>query len=103
MEGADVEYAFVCLVAVAVMLAIRWVGVLLINALLILPAAAARNIARSDRMHAVLSVTAGLVSGVAGLCLAYSMDTGVGAAVVVCAAVLYCISLIPNLASRMRR
>ena len=35
-----VEYAFVALVAVAVMLSIRWVGVLLINALLILPAAA---------------------------------------------------------------
>ena len=41
------EYGFVILVAVAVMLSIRWVGVLLINALLILPAAAARNIARS--------------------------------------------------------
>lgn len=35
-----VECAFVVLVAVAVMLAIRWVGVMLINALLILPAAA---------------------------------------------------------------
>ena len=38
-----VEDAFVCLVAVAVMLSIRWVGVLLINALLILPAAAAQR------------------------------------------------------------
>ncbi|MGN0762374.1 MAG: metal ABC transporter permease, partial [Aristaeellaceae bacterium] len=37
-----VECAFVVLVAVAVMLAIRWVGVMLINALLILPAAAGR-------------------------------------------------------------
>lgn len=40
------EYAFAVLLAVAVMLAIRWVGVMLINALLILPAAAGRNLAR---------------------------------------------------------
>ena len=34
------EYAFMMLVAVAVMVSIRWVGVMLINSLLILPAAA---------------------------------------------------------------
>lgn len=60
-----VEYAFVILVAVAVMLSIRWVGVLLINALLILPAAAARNIARSVAQHALLSVLISVFSGVA--------------------------------------
>ena len=41
------EYAFTMLVAVAVMVSIRWVGVMLINSLLILPAAASRNVARS--------------------------------------------------------
>ena len=51
-----VECAFVVLVAVAVMLSIRWVGVMLINALLILPAAAGRNLARSSRQHAAWSV-----------------------------------------------
>lgn len=50
------EDLFVCLVAVAVMLSIRWVGVLLINALLILPAAAGRNLARSVPQHALFSV-----------------------------------------------
>ena len=43
------EIAFSILVAVAVMLAIRWVGVMLINALLILPAASARNLSRDAR------------------------------------------------------
>ena len=103
VRTALMETLFVCMVAVAVMLSIRWVGVLLINALLILPAAAGRNIARNDRQHALLSVAAGLVSGVTGLCLAYAMDTGVGAAVVACAAVLYLLSLIPDLASRMHQ
>ncbi len=84
-----VEYAFVTLVAVAVMLSIRWVGVLLINALLILPAAAARNISRTAWQHALFSVLIGLLCGVAGLGAAYYLDTGVGAAVVLCAAVCY--------------
>ena len=95
-----VEYAFVCLVAVAVMLSIRWVGVLLINALLILPAAAGRNLARNARRHALYTVLIGLLSGVGGLILAYHMDTGVGAAVVACAAVCYFLSLLPGLIKR---
>ncbi|MBQ7182904.1 MAG: metal ABC transporter permease [Clostridia bacterium] len=95
-----VEYAFVCMVAVAVMLSIRWVGVLLINALLILPAAAGRNLARSARQHALYTVLIGLLSGVGGLILAYHMDTGVGAAVVAVAAVCYFLSLVPGLIRR---
>jgi len=89
-----VEYAFVVLVAVAVMLSIRWVGVLLINALLILPAAAARNVARSTAQHALLSVIFGVSSGVAGLVASYQLDTGVGAAVVLCAGIIYLVTLL---------
>ena len=88
-----VEYAFVSLVAVAVMLSIRWVGVLLINALLILPAAAARNIAKNTFQHALYSVLIGLLCGVGGLVAACYLNTGVGAAVVLCAAVCYVITL----------
>ena len=88
------EYAFAVLVAVAVMLAIRWVGVLLINALLILPAAAARNVSRSAAQHALLSVLFGLLSGVVGLIVSYGMNTGVGAAVVLCAGLIYFVTLL---------
>ena len=89
-----VEDIFVCLVAVAVMLAIRWVGVLLINALLILPAAAARNVARTAWQHALYSVLISLVAGVVGLASAYHLGSSVGAAVVLCAACLYTLSLV---------
>lgn len=88
-----IEYAFAALLAVAVMLSIKWVGVLLINALLILPAAAARNISRTARQHALFSVLIGLFCGIAGLVAAYYLDTGVGAAVVLCAAAVYGITL----------
>ncbi len=89
-----VEYAFVVMVAVAVMLSIRWVGVMLINALLILPAAAARNIAKSARGHALFSVLIAVVSGVLGLIAAFYLNTSAGAAIVLCAAVFYGISLL---------
>ncbi len=87
------ECAFVVLVAVAVMLSIKWVGVMLINALLILPAATARNIARSSRQHAMVSVGVAFCCGVLGLILSWYLDTTVGAAIVLCAAACYFASL----------
>ena len=88
-----VEIAFVVMVAVAVMLSIRWVGVMLINALLILPAAAGRNIARSSRQHAVWSVVLALFSGLVGLTLSYYLDTSAGASIVLVSALCYAVSL----------
>ena len=88
-----VEIAFVVMVAVAVMLSIRWVGVMLINALLILPAAAGRNLARSSRQHAVWSVAIALFSGLAGLTLSYYLDTSAGASIVLVSALCYAVSL----------
>ena len=89
-----VEIGFVVLVAVAVMLAIRWIGVMLINALLILPAASARNIARSTREHALFSVLIALVSGIAGLFSAYYLDASAGAAIVLFTAAFYALTLL---------
>mgnify|MGYP002547031695 FL=1 len=87
------EYALAVLLAVAVMLAIRWVGVMLINALLILPAAAGRNLAKNARQHAVISVLIALICGIAGLLSAYYWDTSAGAAIVLYAAAAYGASL----------
>ena len=75
------------------MLAIRWVGVMLINALLILPAASARNVARNTRAHAFLSVLFALASGMAGLFSSYAWNTSAGAAIIVFAALIYAVSL----------
>ena len=75
------------------MLSIRWVGVMLINALLILPAAAGRNIARSARQHAVWSVVLALFCGMTGLTLSYYLDTSAGASIVLVSALCYTVSL----------
>lgn len=87
------EYCFTIVVAVAVMMSIRWVGVMLINSLLILPAAASRNVARNASWYMRLSVIFSVVCGVAGLVLSYYLNTSAGAAVVLCAAVVYFITL----------
>ena len=89
-----VECAFVVTVAVAVMISIHWVGIMLINALLILPAAAGRNLARTARQHAVYTVLIALFSGVTGLTVTFYLDASAGAAIVLVSAVVYAVSLI---------
>ncbi len=76
-----VENVFVVMVAVVVVLAIRAVGILLINSLLILPAASARNVTRSTRSYQAVTVGLSMACGVAGLILSYLMDTAAGATI----------------------
>ena len=83
------EYAFTLLVAVAVMMSIRWVGVMLINSLLILPAAASRNVAKNAAGYMRLSVAISVVCGVAGLALSFYLNTSAGAAIVLLLAIVY--------------
>ena len=80
---------FVVLIAVIVMLAIQWVGLLIINAMLILPAAASRNVARSMRSYHLLALIFGLFSGILGLLVSYHNAVAAGPMVVLIAAVLY--------------
>ncbi len=89
LRTALFDHLFVTLVAVVVMLAIRWVGLLLINAMLILPAASARNVARSMRSYHLLSVVFGLFSGVTGLALSYYQGIATGPAIILVLAAVF--------------
>lgn len=80
---------FAVAVAVIVMISIRIVGLLIINAMLILPAAAARNVARSMRSYHVLALVFGLFSGVLGLVLSYMNAVATGPMIVLCAAAVF--------------
>lgn len=83
------EKLFVIVVAVLVTISIKWVGILIINSLLVLPAASARNIARSMRSYHVLSVAISMFSGVTGLILSYDLGTAAGGTIVLTAAVIF--------------
>ncbi len=86
------ENIFVVVVAVVVMISIKWVGILLINSLLILPAAAARNVAKNSRQYLVISVIISLVSAVSGLLISFYADTSAGATIVTVTAVIFFIT-----------
>ena len=88
------ENVFVIVVAVVVMLSIKWVGILLINSLLILPAAASRNITRNSRQYLFSSVIISLVGSVAGLLISFYADVSAGATIVAVLAVMFFITYI---------
>jgi zinc transport system permease protein len=73
---------FTILVALVVALSIRWVGILVIGALLVLPAATARNLAGSMASGTWLALAVGLVCGVGGLFASYSWSTATGGTIV---------------------
>ena len=83
------ENIFVVVVAIVVMISIKWVGILLINSLLILPAAAARNVAKNSRQYLAVSVIFSLVSSVGGLLISFYGDTSAGATIVTVSAIIF--------------
>ena len=87
-----VEGIFAAMVAVIVAISIQWVGLLIINSLLVLPAAAARNVAESVKQYHLLSVAFAMLSGVSGLVTAYYCSMAAGATIVVIAAVIFFIT-----------
>ncbi|NLW44895.1 MAG: metal ABC transporter permease [Syntrophomonadaceae bacterium] len=84
-----VEMLFSVLLAMFVTISIQWIGILIINALLILPAASARNLAVNMRSYHFLAVVISIVAGLAGLFLSYHWGTATGATIVLCIFVLY--------------
>ena len=96
-----VESLFAVLLAVVVAVSIQWVGILIINALLVLPGAAARNIARSVKEYHLISALIALFAGLIGLFSAYYLGIAAGAAIVAAAAFIFFVSL--SLRSHFRR
>jgi zinc transport system permease protein len=84
-----IRTSFAVLLALAVTISIRWVGILLINSLLVLPAVSGRLLARSVRGYCGWSVLIALVSGIGGLIASYYWGTSSGATIVLFAAVIY--------------
>ena len=80
---------FAVLVALIVMLSIKWVGILIINALLILPAASSRNISSNMREYHLFSLVFSLFSGIVGLFVSYYTNVATGPMIVIVASVIY--------------
>lgn len=88
------ENIFAVIIALLVMLTIKWVGILIINALLILPAASARNISSNMKEYHIFSIVISLFSGLLGLLLSYYLSLATGPTIVIIAAVIFFSTLI---------
>lgn len=87
-----VENLFVIMVAVAVMVSIRWVGILMINSLLILPAAAARNITQGAKAYHWIATMFALLASMIGLWISYQFGTSAGASIVLVLAMFFLVT-----------
>ena len=88
------ETGFSVAIAVVVTLSMTWVGLLVINSLLVLPAAAARNVSGNLAQYHLFSVTGAVVSGVAGLMTSYYLGSSAGASITLYLALLFALSFL---------
>lgn len=90
------ELVFIVLTAIVIAISLKVIGALLITALLIIPAAAARRLSNSPEQMAVIAALAGVVAVLGGLYTSLHYDTPSGPSIVVAAMVLFILSLVPG-------
>lgn len=84
-----IEILFSSALAIVVAMTLQWVGLLIINSLLVLPAAAARNITINVRQYHLASVAFAVFSGLTGLILSYYLNAATGPTIVLIASLLF--------------
>lgn len=97
VEGVNVkrvELLFMLMLALVVALAMKVVGILLVTAMLVIPAASARAFARTPEAMGVLAGVMGAVAVGLGLWASYTYDAPAGPAIVVVASGLFALSLL---------
>ena len=92
VKTARNETLFTVVIAVVVTLAMSWVGLMVINSLLVLPAASARNVAKNVRQYHLFSVLGALIASVAGLILAYYLGCSAGATIALLLALFFAVT-----------
>ena len=88
------EAVFSAAIAVVVTVSMTWVGLLVINSLLVLPAAAARNVARNMLQYHLFSLLGAVISGLAGLMTSYYIGSSAGASITLYLAVWFAVTFL---------
>ena len=91
-RGIPVELTqtiYTTMIAVVVTLSISWVGLLILNSLLVLPGAAARNVAKNIKEYHLYSVLNALIAGIIGLTLSYVWGVSTGASIAITLTLIY--------------
>ena len=87
------QLLFSAIVAIVVTLSIQWIGILVINSLLILPAATARNISKNLFHYCWAATGVSLASGVIGIIISFKASTATGATIVLVMMIFYIASV----------
>ena len=92
MKTELTQTLFTVCIAVVVTLAISWVGLLMLNSLLVLPAASARNVSRNLKQYHGYSVLFALGACLTGLVMSYYLGASTGASISLCLAAVFAVS-----------
>ena len=92
VPAAVLQTVFTTSIAVVVTLTLSSVGLLILNSLLVLPGAAARNVSRNLRQYHGFSVLFALLAGIIGLTLSYYLGSSAGAAISLTLALIFAVS-----------
>lgn len=93
---------FTAAIAVVVTISMTWIGLLVINSLLVLPGALSRNIARNMTQYHFFSILSAVFSGIAGLITSYYVGTSAGATITLYLSLLFFFSLFIRKSSRSK-
>lgn len=88
------NYVFLILLTLAVALSVRLLGIILVTSLLVVPAAAGRNVSNNLRQHFVMSILVGILSGVIGVIGSYWFDLPCGPMIVLASISLFILSIV---------
>ena len=92
MGNASPQMLFTTAIAVVVTLTIPSVGLLILNSLLVLPAASARNVSGNLKQYHGYSVLFALAAGIGGLTLSYYLGCSAGAAISLILALIFAVT-----------
>lgn len=89
-----IDNIYVITISIVVMLSIKWIGILLINSLIILPAASSRNIAKNMRSYHLIAILISLITGIFGIIISYYANIPTGPAIVILSGIVYLITFV---------
>jgi zinc transport system permease protein len=93
INSAYLEYGFAIILTIAILVSLKVIGALLVEALIVVPAAAARNIATGARSYLLWSVIVAFVAGAGGLLISTRLLVPTGGAVVLAVSLIFFLTL----------
>jgi manganese/iron transport system permease protein len=103
VRAGFIDYALLVILAVTIIVSLQIVGIVLVAALLVTPAAAARLLTKRFVPMMALSVAFGVFASVGGLYVSYTLRASSGATIVLLATLVFFVALAVNAARRPRR